>query len=93
MAAGGCRRGLEELVGIAREAILAAELTAAKWIDGVGVLEAALGDGLVQDGAGADGAEIDEVTVVGVSGLGGKASDAEQARAGVLVQDGKKGAW
>jgi hypothetical protein len=56
------------------------------------VLELALGDGLVEDGAGLDGAEVDEVAVVGVGSLGGETCHAEEARAGVGVKDGKESA-
>ena len=44
----------------------------------VGERELALGDGLVEDGARLDGAELDEVAVVGVGGLGGEAGEAER---------------
>ncbi len=56
------------------------------------VLELTFGDRPVEDGAGLDRAEFDLVAVVGMGGLGGEARDAEQARAGVGVEDGKEGA-
>jgi hypothetical protein len=56
------------------------------------VAEVAFGDGAVEDGAGLEGAEVDEVAVVGVGGFGGEAGHAEQAGAGVGVEDGEEGA-
>ena len=84
--------GLEELVGVAGVAVFAAELAAAEGVDGPVVLELAFGDGAIEDGAGLEGAELDLVAVVGVGGLGGEAGHAEEARAGVLVEDGEEGA-
>ncbi len=84
--------GLEELMGIAGEAVFAAELAAAEGVNGPVVLELAFRHGAVEDGAGLDGAEFDLVAIVGVGGLGGKACHAKQARAGVGVEDRKEGA-
>jgi len=67
--------GLEEFVSVACVAVAAGELAAAEGVDGVGERELALGDGLVEDGAGGHGAEFDKVAVVCVGGFGGQAGE------------------
>ncbi len=84
--------GLEELVGVAGVAVAAGELAAAVGVDAPCQPCHAFGDGAVEDGADVEGAELNLVAVVGMGGLGGQAGDAEQARAGVLVEDGEEGA-
>ena len=82
---GGDGVGLEELVGVAGEAVFAAELAAAIGVDGPRDPRSALGGGAVEDGACLHGFELDEVAVVGVGGLGGEAGHAD----GGLLEDGE----
>jgi len=75
----GCERcGLQELVSVAGEAVLAAEFAAAVGIDGVGHPELAFGDRAIEDGAGVHGFELDEVAVVGVLGFRGESGHADR---------------
>jgi hypothetical protein len=79
--------GGEELVSVAGVAVAAGELAAAIGVDGVGEPGQAAGDGLVENAADFEGAEFDEVAIVGVLGLGGEAGETGEAR----LQDGEEG--
>ena len=62
---------------VAGVAVLAAELATAIGVDGPLEREIALADGTVEDGAGAHGAELDPMAVVGVGRLRGEARHAD----------------
>ena len=74
-------------MGVAGVAVAAGELAATVGVDGVGEGELAAGDGLVEDAAGGEGVELDEVAVVGVGRLRGETGDAGEGG----LEDGEEG--
>ncbi len=66
---------LHELVGVAGVAVFAAELAAAVGVDAPSDPAHALGGGFVEDAADFERFKFDEVTVVGVLGVGSHAGD------------------
>ena len=72
---------------VAGVAVTAGEFTASVGVDGPGHPVQAFGDGLVQDGANGEGAEVDVVTCVEVLAFEGHAAEAVDAG---LIEDGKE---
>lgn len=78
----------EEFVGVAGVAVATAEFAAPVGVDGPCHPVQAFGDGLVQDGANGERAEVDVVACVEVFALLGHAAQAVDSGLG---EDGKEG--
>jgi hypothetical protein len=81
--------GGHELMRVAGVAVAAGELAAAVWIDAPGHPGHAFGVDAAEDGADVEGAELDEVAVVGVGGFEGHAGYASGSGRG-LIEDGEE---
>ena len=82
--------GSHELMGVTGVAVAAGELAATIGIDAPRHPVHAFGVKAIEDAAHLEAAELDKVTVVGVSGLEGHACDADRRLGGGLVQDGEE---
>ncbi len=85
--AGGFTRGFEEFVSVAGVAVAAGELAAAIGIDGPGGPAEAFGDGVVEDGAAGEGAELDVVADVELLAIGGGTAEGGAA---LVPDDGEE---